>query len=156
MVRQRFAPQHGFTLIELMIVVAIISILAAILIPNFLHARAEAASAACEGNLKQIATALEEYAVDNGGQYPAASGPVDVNLFGGSGNQYLSSVPNDPAGGSYHYITPGNGVCNAGDTFKLSDGDNHDTSTLTQLPSYNPGITGVRWCSNSGLHACDC
>ena len=43
-----------------MIVIAIIAILAAILIPNFLHARAEAVTAACEGNEKQLATAEEE------------------------------------------------------------------------------------------------
>src|SRR5476651_2783706 len=63
--------QKGFTLIELMIVIAIIAILAAILIPNFIHARAESQTAACEGNEKQIATAMEEYAVDNQGQYTA-------------------------------------------------------------------------------------
>ena len=153
---QRRSPRRGFTLIELMIVIAIIAILAAILIPNFLHARAEAASASCEGNLKQIATALQEYAVDNGGQFPTPSAVVDINLFGGSGNPYVASVPSDPAGGSYLYVTPANGVCGSGDSFKLRDGDNHDTSTLTQLPSYTPRVTGIRWCSGSGLHACVC
>lgn len=147
-------PTRGFTLIELIIGVAIISILATILIPNFLHARAESQSSACEGNLKQIATALEEYAVDSSGQYPGTSALVDVNLFGGPGNPYLSSVPSDPAGGSYYYVTPANGVCGSGDSFKLRDGANHDTSTLTQLPSYLPGVTGIRFCSGSGLHAC--
>ncbi|HXW52004.1 MAG TPA: prepilin-type N-terminal cleavage/methylation domain-containing protein [Candidatus Acidoferrales bacterium] len=150
-----WSPARGFTLIELIIVVAIISILAAILIPNFLHARAEATSAACEGNLKQLATALEEYAVDNSGQYPPSSGPVNVNLFGGSGNPYLNAIPNDPAGGSYYYTTPGNFVC-AGSMYKLSDGNNHDTTTLTQLPNYGAGITGIRWCQGSGLSACLC
>jgi general secretion pathway protein G len=155
--RRTWPSRHsGFTLIELIVVVAIIAILAAILIPNFLHARAEAASASCEGNLKQIATALQEYAVDNGGQYPSSSVVVDVNLFGGPGNPYLSAVPNDPAGGSYFYVAPANGVCGSGDSFKLRDGDSHDTSTLTQLPSYAPGVTGIRWCSGSGLHACVC
>jgi type II secretion system protein G len=150
-------PRHnGFTLIELIIVVATIAILAAILIPNFLHARAESQSSSCEANLKQIATALTEYAVDNDGQYPASSAPVDVNLFGGSGNPYLSSVPADPAGGTYFYVTPANGICGAGDSFKLRDGDNHDSSTLTGLPGYLPGITGIRYCSGSGLHACVC
>ena len=63
---------RAFTLIELMIVIAIIAILAAILIPNSLHARAESQTAACEDNEKEIATALEEYAVDNG-TYPATA-----------------------------------------------------------------------------------
>jgi len=77
--------QKGFTLIELMIVIAIIAILAAILIPNFLHARAESQTAACEGNEKQVATALEEWAVDHNGTYPA-TGAVAGARFGGKGN----------------------------------------------------------------------
>ena len=72
MARLYKSRSRGFTLIELMIVIAIIAILAAILIPNFIHARAESQTAACEGNEKQIATAMEEYAVDNNGQYTSA------------------------------------------------------------------------------------
>src|SRR5579863_4476616 len=79
--------QKGFTLIELMIVIAIIAILAAILIPNFLHARAESVTAACEGNEKQIATAEEEYAVDNGGAYATAAQLT---------TPYLSVIVTDP------------------------------------------------------------
>ncbi len=83
--------QKGFTLIELMIVIAI---LAAILIPNFLHARAESQTTACEGNEKQIATALEEYAVDNNGSY--ANGVLTNSLLG---TTYLGVTPKDPIGG---------------------------------------------------------
>ena len=60
----------GFTLIELMIVIAIIAILAAILVPNFLKARAQGQLTACKSNCKNLATALEMYASDNGGRYP--------------------------------------------------------------------------------------
>src|SRR5438552_17411885 len=56
--------QAGFTLIELLIVVAILAILAAVLIPNFLRARAQSQYAASKGNLKNLATALESYFVD--------------------------------------------------------------------------------------------
>src|SRR5438132_13838172 len=69
--RHRLRNERGFTLIELLIVVAIIAILAAILIPNFLRARAQSQFAASKGNLKNLATALESYFVDKA-SYPAA------------------------------------------------------------------------------------
>jgi type II secretion system protein G len=145
--------RRGFTLLELLIVIAIIAILAAILVPNMLHARAQAQTASCEGNMKQIATALEMYATDHSGQYPAASGPVDAALFGGAGNPYMTSTPVDPAGGNYFYVTPGNGVCQASDAYKIRDGDNHDVTTLGSLPAFNGVTTGIRYCQSSGLWA---
>lgn len=145
--------QSGFTLVELLIVIAIIAILAAILVPNFLHARAESQTAACEGNLKAIATALEEYATDHAGQYPPSSAPVDPSLFGAVPNPYISVTPSDPAGGSYHYITPGNGVCVPADAYKIADGNNHETDTLANLPDFNGSTTGIRYCQSSGIHA---
>jgi len=89
--------QRGFTLIELMIVVAIIAILAGILIPNFTHARAQAQTAACEANLREIATALELYFADNQ-SYPGGSGGAITSATIASGGvSYLSAVPQDPA-----------------------------------------------------------
>ena len=96
--RRSRRAECGFTLIELMIVVAIIAILAGILIPNFVNARAQAQTAACESNLRQIATALELYYADNQ-QYPAAASFTNVtpSLLTSNGVVYLSNTPKDPA-----------------------------------------------------------
>jgi len=61
--------KHAFTLIELLIVVAIIAILAAIAVPNFLEAQVRAKTSRVKNDHRAIATALESYAVDNN-QYP--------------------------------------------------------------------------------------
>lgn len=85
-------------MIELMIVVAIIAILASILIPNFVNARSQAQTAACESNLREIATALELYYADNQA-YPAAAAFTDVTpaLLTANGVAYLNNTPKDPA-----------------------------------------------------------
>ena len=58
--------RKGFTLVEIMIVVAIIGLLAAIAIPNFVQARTRAQQNACLANLKQVQGAISLYALDNG------------------------------------------------------------------------------------------
>ncbi len=89
--------ERGFTLIELMIVVAIIAILAGILIPNFVNARSQAQSAACESNLRAIATALELYYADNQIYPPASAASVQPALLTVNGVAYLNNTPKDPA-----------------------------------------------------------
>ncbi len=58
--------RKGFTLVEIMIVVAIIALLASIAIPNLLTARKSANDAAAKAELQTIQTAIENYAIDNG------------------------------------------------------------------------------------------
>jgi type II secretion system protein G len=98
--------QRGFTLIELLIVVAIIAILAAILIPNFLRARLQARISATKGNIKNIATALESYFVDNDA-YPVG---VDAAALGALAPTYVRAAPVQPGGLSYDYVVLAGGA----------------------------------------------
>ncbi len=73
----------AFTLIELLIVVAIIGILAAIAVPNFLNAQVRAKIAKVDGDMRTLATALESYRLDNNGYppYPLWGGHSDPRYF---------------------------------------------------------------------------
>lgn len=104
--------RKGFTLIELMIVIAIIAILAAILVPNFVKARAQGQLTSCKSNLKNIGTACEMFAADNNGRYPGAAqggnATNDLTQPPQGGSPYLKQLPQCPlnAGdpqGNYSY-----------------------------------------------------
>jgi prepilin-type N-terminal cleavage/methylation domain-containing protein len=89
----------GFTLVEIMLVVALISMLAAIAIPNFVKARAPAQANACINNLRQMETALQEYAMDSKLPSNAAYALDDLKPYLRLSNG--GELPPCPGGGVY-------------------------------------------------------
>ena len=87
--------KKGFTLVEIMIVVAIIGLLAAVAIPNFMRARERAQTNACIANLKQIDGAKTLWALDSGAANGAAC--AMTNLV----TAYIKNTPRCSANGTY-------------------------------------------------------
>jgi general secretion pathway protein G len=105
--------QAGFTLIELMVVVVIIGVLAAVILPNVIGRDDDARVTVAKTDVNNIMQALKLYKLDNQ-SYPTteqglqalstrpSSGPAPANWKG-----YIEKLPNDPWGKPYQYLNPG-------------------------------------------------
>ncbi|MGD0969374.1 MAG: prepilin-type N-terminal cleavage/methylation domain-containing protein [Candidatus Aquilonibacter sp.] len=145
------SDEGGFTLIEMMIVVAIIAILVAILVPNFMRARAQAQTAACEANLKEIATALEEYQTDHEA-YPDVTSATNVTSTEPNLGQYVRQTPIDPVNptGYYQYQVANYNAGNA--SYTIICPGQHDPATLTAIGG-GSSATHIQYASSSGFTA---
>jgi len=95
------SAQKGFTLVEIMIVVAIIGILIAIAVPSFVRARTQSRMRACQENLTKIDGAKEQWALEN--NKTTTDTPVWTDLINTSNAEksYLKKSPVCPSNGTY-------------------------------------------------------
>jgi len=107
--------QGGFTLIEIMVVVVILGILAALVVPQVMNRPDQAKVTVAKGDIKAISAALDMYKLDNY-SYPSTQQGLDALVEKPGGNPqpknwnrdgYLKRVPKDPWGNDYQYLSPG-------------------------------------------------
>jgi len=107
--------QSGFTLIEIMVVVVILGILAALVVPQIMNRPEQAKVTVARGDIKAIAAALDMYKLDNFA-YPSTQQGLEALVEKPTGNPqpknwnrdgYLKQVPQDPWGNPYQYLSPG-------------------------------------------------
>ncbi|MBE7928087.1 type II secretion system major pseudopilin GspG [Pseudomonas saudiphocaensis] len=107
--------QRGFTLIEIMVVVVILGILAALVVPQVMNRPDQAKVTVAKGDIKAIAAALDMYKLDNF-NYPSTQQGLNALVEKPSGSPqprnwnrdgYLKRVPKDPWGNDYQYLSPG-------------------------------------------------
>ncbi len=105
--------RHGFTLIELMVVLVIIGVLAALIVPNVLDRADDARVTAARTDVNNIVQALKLYKLDNL-RYPSADQGLDALVrkpqtspVPPNWRPYLDKLPADPWGRAYQFLNPG-------------------------------------------------
>ncbi|MEM1262088.1 MAG: type II secretion system major pseudopilin GspG, partial [Pseudomonadota bacterium] len=110
----RRARQRGFTLIEIMVVVVIIGILAALIAPNVIGRVGDAQATKVKNDIRNIEAALNLFRLDNF-RYPSnelglealVTNPNDPSIKNWKAGGYLNSIPVDPWENPYQYLSPG-------------------------------------------------
>lgn len=134
----RFAARRGFSLIELVIVVVIIGIIAAIAIPRLSRGASGAADSAVAGNLSVLRNAIDLYATEHGGTYPAVATFADqlTQYTDGTGATSTTKTATAIYGPYMRKMPP------------LPVGTNKNSATVVDGSSGTPGASAGGWFYN--------
>jgi general secretion pathway protein G len=131
--------QNAFTLIELMVVVVILGILAAVVVPRVMDRPEQARIVATKNNIRALQSALDMYKLDNY-RYPTTDQGLEALIEAprtgprpGNWSRYLDNVPHDPWGNEYLYLQPGK----FGDIDIFSTGPNGRRGDEDDIGSWN-------------------
>ena len=101
MLQKLHTRRGGFTLVEIMIVVAIIALLAAIAVPNFLRARKRSQASRVLEDLRMLDAALDQYAIERNKQSGATATFTDLQAYLKTGTALYNSTGNDIFGNAF-------------------------------------------------------
>ena len=138
---RRRKDEHGFTLIEIMVVVVIIAVLATMILPNVIGRAEDARLAKAKADIRALDSALAMYRLDNGHD-PSTDQGLQALVKKPSGDPpapnwradgYIRTLPDDPWGHPYEYLSPGQ----HGPYDLWSDGPDGVSGTRDDIQSWN-------------------
>ena len=127
MLRKLHTRKGGFTLVEIMIVVAIIALLAAIAVPNFLRARKRSQATQVLEDLRLIDSAIDQYAIETNKSGGAAVNFTDIKAYLKTGSKLYNSGGKDLLGNDFN-----------GGSFKVDEIPKVAANTFTELSDVAP------------------
>lgn len=142
--------KNGFTLMELLIVIAVMAIIASVGLGSFTFSLKKGRDAQRKSDLGQVARALESFAIDNKGAYPIDNSVIPWGRVWQVGRTlYMTKVPTDPvATNAYYYVRAENG--NGYSLYSTLENDKDAFYDSDGWPSTNCGDSTCRYNLNDG------